>query len=113
MKRYVFAALLTCLAAGTVAAADPKVEQAVKTFEAVGNDATKLKAFCDMSKTMEEVGDDEKKAEAADAKIDGYMKTLGPDFESAWSAGDNLKDDSPDLKTLDDALDKLQAKCTA
>lgn len=113
MKRIFVAAALICSAAGLASAADPGVEKAVKTFEAVGTDATKLKAFCDMSKTMEEVGDDEKKAEAADAKIQGFMTTLGPDFQSAWSAGETLKDDSPDLKTLDDALDKLAAKCTA
>lgn len=113
MKRLILAAVLACTASGLASAADPGVEKAVKTFEAVGNDATKLKAFCDMSKTMEEASADEKKADAADAKIQAFMTTLGPDFKEAWTAGDNLKDDSPDLKTLDDSLDKLQSKCTA
>lgn len=99
------------LFAGPALALDPKVESAVKTFAAVEADDAKLKAYCDMSKTMEEAGDDEKKLEAANSKIDESIKTLGADFETAWNTGENLKEDSPDAKAMSDALDKLDEKC--
>lgn len=111
MNRIIAAALLSGLIASPALALDAKTEQAVKTFAAVENDPAKLKAYCDMGKTMEEVGDDEKKMEAADSKIDEYFKTLGPDFETAWNSGENLKEDSAEAKALSDALDKLDAKC--
>lgn len=102
---------LGSLLATPALAIDPKVEAAVKTFTAVESDDAKLKAYCDMSKTMEDVGDDEKKLEAANTKIDEYFKTLGPDFETAWNTGENLKEDSDDAKAMSDALDKLDTKC--
>lgn len=112
MTRIIAAAgLLAGLIASPALALDPKTEQAVKTFEAVGSDSAKLQAYCDMGKTMEEVGDDEKKLEAANEKIDGYFQTLGPDFETAWNSGENLKEDSDDAKALSEALDKLDEKC--
>ena len=40
----------------------------------------------------------EKKDKAAAAKIDGLMKQLGPDFESAWTAGNDLDEKSADGK---------------
>jgi len=111
MTRIFAAALLAGIIASPALALDPKTEQAVKTFGAVESDSAKLQAYCDMGKTMEEVGDDEKKLEAANDKIDGYFKTLGPDFETAWNSGENLKEDSEDAKALSEALDKLDAKC--
>lgn len=111
MNRIIAAALLGGLLATPALALDPKIDQAVKTFSAVEGDPAKIQAYCEMGKTMEEVGDDEKKLEAADSKIDGYFKTLGPDFETAWNAGENLKEDSAEAKALSDALDKLDAKC--
>jgi hypothetical protein len=111
MNRIIAAALLGGLLATPALALDAKVEEAVKTFAAVENDPAKLQAYCDMGKTMEEVGDDEKKLEAADSKIDGYFKTLGPEFETAWNSGENVKEDSAEAKALSDALDKLDEKC--
>ncbi len=111
MNRIIAAALLGGLIATPAFALDAKIEQAVKTFAAVETDPAKIQAYCEMGKTMEEVGDDEKKLEAADGKIDGYFKTLGPDFEAAWNSGENLKEDSAEAKALSDALDKLDAKC--
>lgn len=111
MNRIIAAALLGGLIATPALALDPKIDQAVKTFAAVESDPAKLQAYCEMGKTMEEVGDDEKKLAAADDKIDGYFKTLGPDFEAAWNSGESLKEDSPEAKALSDALDKLDAKC--
>jgi hypothetical protein len=58
---------------------------------------------------MDKAGDDPD--DATEAKIDGYVKQLGPEFQSAWDAGDNIDENSPDGKKLDAALDDLSNKC--
>jgi len=82
-----------------------------KNLEAAISDPAKVKAYCAMSKKMDEVGDDEKKAEAASDEIDGYFKTLGEDFENAWDSGQDAADGSPEANAMDEAVSKLDAKC--
>jgi hypothetical protein len=110
MKRVVFAAVTVCLAIAPALAASPKIDAAVKAFKAVGADPAKQKIFCDMSKAMDEAGD--KPSAAADAKINGYMKQLGSDFESAWGVADGLNENSADGKAYNNALDALAGKCS-
>ncbi len=110
MKRIVFAAVAVCVAVAPALAAAPKIEAAVKTFKAVSADPAKLKIFCEMSKAMDAAGD--KPSPAANAKIDGYMKQLGTDFETAWAVADGLNENSPDGKAYNNALDDLAGKCT-
>jgi hypothetical protein len=109
MKRVVLAGVAVCLAVAPVLAASPKVDAAIKTFKVVSADAAKLKIFCDMSKAMDAAGD--KPTPEADAKINGYMKQLGPDFETAWTVAENLDENSPDGKAYNGALDDLAGKC--
>ena len=92
-------------------AASPKVKSAVKTFKAIASDAGKLKTFCEMIQTMDATG--EKDDAAAEAKITGLMKQLGPDFEAAWNAGDGLDDNTEDGKAFNAAMDDLAEKCPA
>jgi len=110
MKPVVFAAVVACLAASPVLGASPQVDAAIKTFKAVAADPAKVKIFCDMSKAMDEAGD--KPTPAADAKINGFMKQLGKDFETAWAAAEGLNDASPDAKAYNNALDELSGKCS-
>ena len=110
MKRVVVAAVAVCLAQYSALAASAKVDAAVKTFKAVATDPVKVKIFCDMSKVMDEAGD--KPSPAADAKINGFMKQLGPDFETAWAVAEDLNDTSPDGKAYNGALDELAGKCS-
>ena len=110
----VYAALVAALLFAPAAhAADAKMSAAdiQKNIEAAGSDPAKVKAYCAMSKKMDEVGDDEKKAEAAGDEIDGYFKTLGSDFQSAWDAGQDAADGTPEAKAMDDALTALDGKC--
>ena len=109
MKRVVFAAVAICLAAAPVLAASPKVDAAIKTFRAVSADPAKLKTFCDMNKAMDAAGDTPNAA--ADAKINGFMKQLGADFESAWGMAEGLNETSADGKAYNNALDDLAGKC--
>jgi hypothetical protein len=110
MIRPLLVSAAVSLTAMTALAADSKVDSAVATFKAVENDAGKLKIFCEMSATMDKAG--ENPDAAADAKIDGYMKELGPDFATAWNAGEGVDESSADGKKLDAALDELGNKCS-
>ena len=98
-----------CLGACSVMAASPKIEAAVKTFKAVAADPAKLKIFCAMDQAVAAAA--EKKDKAAAPKILQYMKQLGPEFESAYNAGEGVDDDSPDGKVFVSALDDLTDKC--
>jgi hypothetical protein len=82
-----------------------------KNLEAAASDPAKVKAYCAMSKKMDEIGDDQKKAEAAGDEIDGYFKTLGEDFENAWDAGQDAADGTPSAAAMDSAMTTLDAKC--
>jgi hypothetical protein len=108
---WVGAVAIGILTAGPAFAADPKVEAAVKTFEGVAATPEKLTAYCAMTAKMNEIGDDEKKAEASAEEMNGYFDKLGPEFEDAWAAGDELPDDSPDVEVLSQALTKLDEAC--
>ena len=82
-----------------------------KGIEAASGDPAKVKAYCAMTKKMDEVGDDQKKAEAAGDEIDGYFKTLGDDFQAAFDAGQDAADNSAEAKAFDAATTKLDGMC--
>ena len=109
MTRPLLVSVAICLTAVAALAADSKVDSAVATFKSVESDAGKLKIFCEMSTAMDKAGDNPDAA--ADTQIDGYMKQLGPDFTTAWNAGENIDENSADGKKLDAALDELGNKC--
>jgi hypothetical protein len=101
------------LVAPAVHAQDAKMSAAdiKKNLEAAASDPAKAKAYCAMAKKMDEVGDDEKKAQAAGDEIDSYFKTLGDDFENAWDAGQDAADNSPEATAMDEAMTTLDGKC--
>ena len=109
MKRVIVAAAAACLGVYAVMAASPKIEAALKTFKAVAADPGKLKTFCEMDSAMEAAS--EKKDKAAAAKVDGLMKQLGPDFQAAWTAGNDLDEKSADGKAYAKGIDMLVEKC--
>jgi hypothetical protein len=108
--RILILAAAACLLAVPANAANPKVESATKVFQSVASDPAKVKTFCEMTKTMDNAGD--KGDAATDQKIEGYMKQLGPDFQTAWAAGDDLDENSADGKQYNAALDDLSKKCS-
>jgi hypothetical protein len=109
----ILAAIAACgLCASPALAVSASVDTAIKAFDKVAADPAKLKTYCDMSKLMSSSDEqDDSKSEALDKQMQGYMKDLGPEFESAFEAGADLDPDSEDGKTYDAALDKLDAKC--
>jgi hypothetical protein len=110
MKRILVTCIAVSLGAGPGFAASAKIEAAVKTFQAVSADAGKLKTFCEMTKVMDAMGD--KQDSAAEAKIQGYIKQLGSDFETAWTVSNDVDENSADGKAINAALDALTGKCT-
>ena len=111
MMRILLVPAAACLTTLAALAADTNADSAVATFKAVEGDAGKLKIFCEMSAAMDKAGDNPD--DAAEAQIDGYVKQLGPDFETAWNAGEDIDENSPDGKKLDAALDELANKCSS
>lgn len=116
MKKISMLILAGCLlapeAAAQAQAAGVDAAGITKAIDSAAGDTTKVKAYCDMAKKFEEVGDDEKKAEAAGDEIDGYFKALGPEFEAAWTSGQDADENSAEGKAFDEAMGKLDAKCT-
>lgn len=112
MRRVLASAAVLCMvASGSAFAADASVDTAVKTFEGVAASPDKLAIYCQMSAKMNDIGDDDKKAEEAAEEMNGYFDKLGPEFEDAWGAGDKLPENSPDAETLSNALNKLDEAC--
>jgi hypothetical protein len=111
MKKFL-AACAVCGLFATPVLANPAVDSAVKTFDTVGSDPAKLKTYCEMSKVMSSAdAEDDKKSEALDKQMDGFMKELGPEFQTAFEAGADLDPESADGKSYDAAMDKLDDKC--
>lgn len=108
--RLTAAAIAVCVVT-PVAAADVTVESIKKTFDAISADPAKVTAYCAMTKKMDEVGDDEQKAEAAAEEVDGYLKTLGAEFEAVWTAAENMSEDAPESKAFEEGLSSIDEKC--
>jgi len=113
MKTILAACAVCGLLASPANAASANIESAIKAFDQVGADAAKLKTYCEMAKVMSTAGDDvdDAKSEALDKQMQGFMKQLGSDFETAYEAGADLDPESEDGKAYDAALDKLDAAC--
>jgi hypothetical protein len=109
MNRFLVTCVAVSLGAYPCFAASPKVEAAIKTFNAVGADAGKLKVYCEMTKAMDAMG--EKQDTAAEAKIQGYIKQLGTEYETAWKAISDVDVETPDGKAITAALDDVEGKC--
>jgi hypothetical protein len=107
------AGLIACaalsLSPGVALAASPQVEAAIKSVEAVGNDAGKLKLFCDLNKLLQEAGD--KEDPATQKQIEDLITRIGSDFGAAWDVGDELDENSPDGQAFYAAVDTLAEKC--
>ena len=48
---------------------------------------------------------------ATKAKIDDYLKQLGPGFETSWTVFRGAEQNSPEGRALNDAVDELGSKC--
>ena len=108
MVRSLVACIALCFAVAS-AFADPKINFAISIFKQTEEDAVKLMTFCAMSQSMEAAGTNEDAA--TKAKIDDYLKQLGPDFEAAWKVFKEADQNSPDGKALNQAVDEMGGNC--
>lgn len=112
MSKFTYAAVAALIAMSSAAhSAEMTADAIKKAIEAVAGDPAKVTAYCSMAKKMDQVGEDDKAAEAASAEIDGYFKTLGAEFEGAWSGAQDAPEDSPQGKAFEEAMTKLDEKC--
>ena len=110
MQRYLVAAVAAvCLGATMVMAASPQIEAAMKTLGALANDPAKLKLYCDLQAEIGAMG--EKEDPVAEERIEGMIKQLGPEFETAWTAADTLDETSADAKEFYAFIDQIEGKC--
>ena len=107
--RALSAAMMLLLITTTALAVSPKVEDAIKIFQAVVTDANKLKTFCELLDLDEELGD--KQDPVIEAQMDKLLDQLGADFEIAWDTVEDTDERSPDGRALNAALDQLEDKC--
>jgi hypothetical protein len=105
MSRALIICISLCLLSVVASAADANVDSAIMVLKQTDADASKLKTYCEFTKTMETAGD--KEDAATDAKIDRYLKQLGPDFETAWNTGESVDESSVDGKAFGAVLDEL------
>jgi hypothetical protein len=87
---------------------DPRIGKASLFFQAVAADPNLLKTFCALLE-MDKVGD--KKDPKLEAAIDGYVKRLGSNFQTAWDVVESIDENSPDGQAIDAVLDELDEKC--
>jgi hypothetical protein len=90
-------------------AASPKIEAAIKAFQAVGADANRLKTFCELMKIDEQHA--QKTDPSLQARMDKLLDELGADFKAAWDTAETIDQASEDGKALDAALDQLENRC--
>jgi hypothetical protein len=113
MKRIVMASLGACAAAvmgiGSVPAASPQVDLAIKAVQAVGSDPARLKLFCEFHKLLQTVGD--KEDDASQKQIEDLVAKIGPDFSAAWDVAEEIDENSEDGQEFYDAVDTLAEKC--
>jgi hypothetical protein len=109
MNRFLVTCVAVSLCTRPCFAASPKIEEVIKTFNAVSADAAKLEIFCEMTKVMDAMG--EKQDTSAEAKIQGYVKQLGTEFETAWNAISDVDAETPDGSAITAALDDVAGKC--
>ena len=92
-------------------AASPMVESALNVLQAVGADANKLKAFCELMRLDEKLED--KEDPVLEDQVDKLLEQLGTDFKAAWGTIEDTDERSPDGRALSAAMDQLEAKCSS
>ena len=104
---------LVCAVAASASAhadpASPPIDAAIKTLNAIAADPAKTQTFCALNKIMMAVGD--KQDAAAEKQMEELFDKLGDDFETAWTAGEALNENTPDGKEYNAALEALEDKC--
>ena len=108
MRALSIATMLLLITTPTLAAS-PKVESALNVLQAVGADANRLKAFCELMKLDEKL--EGKEDAVVEGQLDKLLDELGADFKVTWTTIEDTDEQSPDGRALSAAVDQLEDKC--
>ena len=108
VTRTLSAAIALLLLTIAAFAANPRVQAALSTFQTLGADNKRLKAFCELMKIEEENA--EKVAPSVKLRLNRLLDELGPDFITALKTAEDINPASDDRKVLLAALDRLFEK---
>ena len=111
MKRILMTGIGACavLAIGAGALTAQTIDEATQIVEATGNDAEKLKLYCELHKLVESAG--EKEDAATEKQIEDAVEKLGGEFAAAWEVGEKADEKTADGKKFYDAIAALSEKC--
>jgi hypothetical protein len=110
MKQILVACVAVAFGASMVSAASPAVDASIKKIQGVVADAGKMQLFCELDDALEAAPED-KEDPAIEKQIDDLVERLGPDFATAWDAGEAVPEESADGKEFLAALDAIGDKC--
>jgi hypothetical protein len=102
------------IGAGTLAAADAKVESALGQFGTIAGDEAKLAAWCKMSKSMaaaDGVEPSTAQQEAIDNDLKDALAVLGVGFQDSWMLLGSLDPDTADGRAYGKVIEDLEKKC--
>jgi hypothetical protein len=108
MRALSMATMLLLITTPTLAAST-KVESALNVLQAVGADANKLKAFCELMKLDEKL--EGKQDPILESQVSELIDQLGADFKVVWTTIEDTDEHSPDGRALSAAMDQLEDKC--
>lgn len=114
MYRYALPIAICCVLAVSPATANQQVDNAKRVFAEVGSDPEKLGTYCAMLDAMYAMNGNEADPERRagyEKAYDSLITTLGPEFRSAWEAGDSLAGDATGAKEYRVASEELEARC--
>ncbi len=94
----------------------PTVADVQKVVQMISGDPTKVKAYCDIDKLQEQMGQaaqkkDNKAIQALGAKIDGLAQQIGLDFVKVMDGLDAVDPSSAEGKRYGAIFDPLDKQC--
>lgn len=111
MSRFLAIVSLCCMGASPSLAVTAQTQTAIKALSVLEADQAKVDTLCKLNKALEDAGEDQAKVAVADKQMDAFLDTLGADAQLAFDLADELDPASEDGKALEEAFERLEAKC--
>jgi hypothetical protein len=116
MRLVIAAAALSALLATPALADNAKIADATKVLQALGKDAAKQKAYCEMQDLFNKSADatDKKNKDEADKlnkQAEEKSKELGDDFQKVMSLEEEINPETPEGKAFFEALEGVEKTC--
>jgi hypothetical protein len=94
----------------------PTLADTQKLVQMISGDPAKLKAYCDIGKLQEQMGQaaqkkDNKTLEALGAKVEGLAQQIGPDYAKVMDGLDQVDPNSAEGKKFTAIFDPIDKQC--